>query len=149
MQCCWVALRYQVGSVHRPLLFFPSPIPTDSPSPGSPPSILVLPHPGPSGSVCGYYMARSGAKVALLDKEHFPRDKICGDAVCTPAIHILEARSLGGRAAAPYTRANPRAHAHQKMLLAGLAGRCTRSEAAPPCWVWGCGCPHLLLTPAC
>ncbi|KAL4422636.1 hypothetical protein ABPG75_008833 [Micractinium tetrahymenae] len=45
---------------------------------------------GPSGSVCGFYMARSGAKVALLDKEHFPRDKICGDAVCTPAIHILE-----------------------------------------------------------
>ena len=28
-------------------------------------------------------------QVALLDKEHFPRDKICGDAVCTPAIHIL------------------------------------------------------------
>lgn len=35
-------------------------------------------------------MARSGAKVALLDKETFPRDKICGDAVCTPAIRILE-----------------------------------------------------------
>ncbi|KAL4852860.1 Conditioned medium factor receptor 1 [Chlorella vulgaris] len=45
---------------------------------------------GPSGSVCGFYMAKSGAKVALLDKERFPRDKICGDAVCTPAIHILE-----------------------------------------------------------
>lgn len=29
-------------------------------------------------------------QVALLDKETFPRDKICGDAVCTPAIHILE-----------------------------------------------------------
>ena len=29
-------------------------------------------------------------QVALLDKEKFPRDKICGDAVCTPAIHILE-----------------------------------------------------------
>lgn len=25
-------------------------------------------------------------QVALLDKEKFPRDKICGDAVCTPAI---------------------------------------------------------------
>lgn len=45
---------------------------------------------GPSGSVCGYYLAKSGAKVALLDKEHFPRDKYCGDAVCTPAIRILE-----------------------------------------------------------
>lgn len=45
---------------------------------------------GPSGAVCGYFMAKAGAKVALLDKEHFPRDKYCGDAVCTPAIHILE-----------------------------------------------------------
>lgn len=48
---------------------------------------------GPSGSVCAYYLAQGGARVALLDKEHFPRDKICGDAVCTPAIHILEVRS--------------------------------------------------------
>ena len=45
---------------------------------------------GPSGSVCGYYLAKGGAKVALLDKEVFPREKICGDAVCTPAIHILK-----------------------------------------------------------
>lgn len=45
---------------------------------------------GPSGAVCAYYMATAGSRVALLDKEHFPRDKICGDAVCTPAIHILE-----------------------------------------------------------
>jgi flavin-dependent dehydrogenase len=45
---------------------------------------------GPSGSVCGYFMAKEGAKVALLDKETFPREKICGDAVCTPAIHILK-----------------------------------------------------------
>ena len=40
-------------------------------------------------------MARAGAKVALLDKEAFPRDKICGDAVCTPAINILQASMLG------------------------------------------------------
>lgn len=45
---------------------------------------------GPSGSTCGYYMARGGAKVAVLEKETFPRDKYCGDAVCTPAIRILD-----------------------------------------------------------
>lgn len=50
-------------------------------------------------------MARSGAKVALLDKEHFPRDKICGDAVCTPAIHILEVRALP-----PHTHGVPLPH---------------------------------------
>lgn len=32
-------------------------------------------------------------------QEHFPRDKICGDAVCTPAIHILEASWAEGLAA--------------------------------------------------
>lgn len=31
---------------------------------------------GPSGSVCGYYLAKGGAKVALLDKEAFPREKV-------------------------------------------------------------------------
>ena len=31
-----------------------------------------------------------GAQVVILDKEHFPRDKYCGDAVCTPALRILE-----------------------------------------------------------
>lgn len=45
---------------------------------------------GPSGSVCSHYMAKAGIKVALLEKETFPRDKYCGDAVCTPAINILE-----------------------------------------------------------
>ncbi|KAI8473421.1 MAG: hypothetical protein J3K34DRAFT_410683 [Monoraphidium minutum] len=45
---------------------------------------------GPSGSVCANFAVRGGAKVALLDKATFPRDKYCGDAVCTPAIRILE-----------------------------------------------------------
>jgi hypothetical protein len=45
---------------------------------------------GPSGSSCAFYLTRAGAKVALLEKETFPRDKYCGDAVCTPAIRILE-----------------------------------------------------------
>ena len=44
---------------------------------------------GPSGSTAAYFMSQGGAKVALLEKEHFPRDKYCGDAVCTPAINIL------------------------------------------------------------
>lgn len=29
-------------------------------------------------------------KVCICEKEEFPRDKYCGDAVCTPAIRILE-----------------------------------------------------------
>jgi ribulose 1,5-bisphosphate synthetase/thiazole synthase len=30
---------------------------------------------GPSGAVCSYFLAKGGAKVALLEKETFPRDK--------------------------------------------------------------------------
>lgn len=51
---------------------------------------LVIVGAGPSGSTTAYFSAKNGLKVALLDKESFPRDKYCGDAVCTPAIRILE-----------------------------------------------------------
>jgi flavin-dependent dehydrogenase len=35
-------------------------------------------------------MSKGGARVALLDKATFPREKVCGDAVCTPALQILD-----------------------------------------------------------
>lgn len=37
---------------------------------------------GPSGAACAWYLARAGKRVLLLEKRKFPRDKICGDAVC-------------------------------------------------------------------
>jgi len=37
---------------------------------------------GPSGATCAWYLARAGKRVLLLEKRRFPRDKICGDAVC-------------------------------------------------------------------
>ncbi|MBL8953626.1 MAG: NAD(P)/FAD-dependent oxidoreductase [Myxococcaceae bacterium] len=40
---------------------------------------------GPSGSVCAWYLAKAGKKVLVLEKRKFPRDKICGDAVCLNA----------------------------------------------------------------
>lgn len=40
---------------------------------------------GPAGATCAYYLARQGVRVLLLDKERFPREKLCGDAVCAPA----------------------------------------------------------------
>ena len=36
---------------------------------------------GPAGSVAGLVLARGGARVALVDKTAFPRDKACGDLV--------------------------------------------------------------------
>jgi geranylgeranyl reductase family protein len=57
---------------------------------------------GPAGATTAYYLmqgrgalARGGGageapRVALLEKAHFPRDKVCGDAWCAPALDILE-----------------------------------------------------------
>src|SRR6516164_11333691 len=44
---------------------------------------------GPAGSTCAYYLARQGKRVLLLEKSRFPRDKLCGDAVCSNAqVHL-------------------------------------------------------------
>ena len=45
---------------------------------------------GPAGSTCAYYLARQGKRVLLLEKNRFPRDKICGDAICGRAQLHLE-----------------------------------------------------------
>ncbi len=44
---------------------------------------------GPAGATCAIALQNSGLKVALLDKDIFPRDKICGDAVSSVAKRIL------------------------------------------------------------
>jgi len=45
---------------------------------------------GPAGATAAYYLATGGKRVALLEKARFPRDKICGDAWCAPALDLLE-----------------------------------------------------------
>jgi len=45
---------------------------------------------GPSGSTCGFFLAKEGVKVAVLEKKTFPREKYCGDAVCLMAQRILK-----------------------------------------------------------
>ena len=44
---------------------------------------------GPSGSSCASLFALGGAGVLLLDKEKFPRDKVCGDAIGGKALNVL------------------------------------------------------------
>lgn len=44
---------------------------------------------GPAGSTCAIALQKSGLKVALIDKETFPRDKICGDAVSSVTKRVL------------------------------------------------------------
>ena len=49
---------------------------------------------GPSGACLGYYLAKMGRKVLLLEKKSFPRDKICGDALCKTGIEIIKEMGL-------------------------------------------------------
>ena len=44
---------------------------------------------GPAGSVAALVLARGGARVALLDKARFPRDKACGDLVGPRGVQTL------------------------------------------------------------
>lgn len=44
---------------------------------------------GPAGSIAALILARGGARVALVDKATFPRDKACGDVVGPRALQVL------------------------------------------------------------
>jgi menaquinone-9 beta-reductase len=44
---------------------------------------------GPAGSIAALVLARAGARVALLDKADFPRDKACGDFVGPRGLQVL------------------------------------------------------------
>lgn len=50
---------------------------------------VIISGAGPAGSTCALTLHNSGLRVALLDKDTFPRDKICGDAVSSVAKRIL------------------------------------------------------------
>jgi len=44
---------------------------------------------GPGGTTTASYLAKAGARVLLVDKAEFPRDKTCGDALSPNALKIL------------------------------------------------------------
>src|SRR5215208_5100217 len=50
---------------------------------------------GPAGVVAGTVLARAGARVRILDRATFPRDKLCGDTVNPGALARLDALGLG------------------------------------------------------
>jgi menaquinone-9 beta-reductase len=44
---------------------------------------------GPAGSIAALVLARAGARVALVDKAAFPRDKACGDLIGPRGVQVL------------------------------------------------------------
>jgi geranylgeranyl reductase family protein len=46
---------------------------------------------GPGGASCSIVLSKNGFRVLLLDKDHFPRDKICGDALSDRSLEVMKA----------------------------------------------------------
>ena len=49
---------------------------------------------GPAGSVAGAILARAGARVRIVDRATFPRDKLCGEFLSYDAMPIIDALGL-------------------------------------------------------
>jgi len=49
---------------------------------------------GPAGASAAYHLAEAGVDVLLLDKQGFPRDKICGDGLTPRAVRQLVAMGI-------------------------------------------------------
>ncbi len=44
---------------------------------------------GPAGCIASIVLSRRGASVCIIDKKHFPREKVCGDYLTPSALNIL------------------------------------------------------------
>ena len=65
-------------------------MPTSAAAPALAPTYDVLiVGAGPAGAACALALGGSGLRVALVDKARFPRDKVCGDAIPSPALKAL------------------------------------------------------------
>ncbi len=53
---------------------------------------------GPSGAVAALVLARAGARVLIVDRSSYPRDKLCGDTLNPGAVAFLTSRGLQGGA---------------------------------------------------
>ncbi|PYQ97353.1 MAG: hypothetical protein DMF97_14040 [Acidobacteria bacterium] len=51
---------------------------------------------GPAGAIAALVLARAGARVSLVDRAAFPRDKLCGDTVNPGTLALLRRLDLAG-----------------------------------------------------
>jgi flavin-dependent dehydrogenase len=49
---------------------------------------------GPAGTVAATILARAGARVLIVDRERFPRNKLCGDSISPGTIAVLRRLNL-------------------------------------------------------
>jgi geranylgeranyl reductase family protein len=70
---------------------------------------------GPAGAVAATVLARGGARVLMVDRARFPRDKLCGDTINPGALAALRRLGMDGDLA-------PRALALDGMIVTGERG---------------------------
>ena len=71
---------------------------------------------GPGGAAMGYWLARHGHDVTLVEKKHFPRDKTCGDGLTPRAVKQLGDMGLSEGLARHHRYDGLRATAHGRQL---------------------------------
>jgi flavin-dependent dehydrogenase len=87
---------------------------------------------GPAGAMAAIVLARAGARVILVDRDEFPRDKLCGDTLNPGAVRLLESHRLAGGALAGALPlggmhvTGPRASVHARYAQAPMAMAITR-----------------------
>jgi geranylgeranyl reductase family protein len=81
---------------------------------------------GPAGATAAMALARQGRDVLLLDRQDFPRDKICGDAVPAEAIQLLYDYGAGEKIEAAVERGE--FYPVKKMFLASPRGYMIHAE---------------------
>jgi menaquinone-9 beta-reductase len=76
---------------------------------------------GPAGSIAALVLARGGARVALVDKAAFPRDKACGDLIGPRGVQLLTDLEMNVPGAIPV----------RDMIVVGPSGRRVRLPCFP------------------
>lgn len=96
---------------------------------GNAPLDVLIVGAGPAGSATAWHLARRGLRVSLVDRAHFPRDKVCSEYLSPEAARLLDALGVLARvepAGAPIrgtTVHGPRG--------ASLTGTFARAEVRP------------------
>jgi menaquinone-9 beta-reductase len=79
---------------------------------------------GPAGSIAAIRLARAGARVLLVDRARFPRDKLCGDTLNPGTLRVLDGAGLR-------TRVEAVSRPLDGMLITGNGGVHVRGTYGP------------------
>lgn len=77
---------------------------------------LLIVGAGPAGAASAYWGAKRGLEVLAVDKQHFPRDKTCGDGLTPRAVKELSDMGLEGAFAGWHRHEGLRVRAHGAVL---------------------------------